>query len=810
MSSTRVRAAALALVLLASMAVLAQPAAAASGPTVVVRLLSMGNLNAALSMTVNRAPSELATVNCAVSGPAGGALKTSCGNPTTTGTTTTYQVTLPHLHAGEYKYAMKVTTTDAKSALGWTTFTVAKGRPTCTVTPYHVTFNGLAHTATGSCVGASGASLPAGDLQLAPTTHTNAGTFTDGWQFTDPAGDYASQSGVVTDVIDRRSQTISFGAGPSTLTVGASYRPSATATSGLPVTFAINSASTSVCALASGVVMFNAAGLCKVDAHQPGNGSWLAAPLAQQAFTIGKRSQTITFGAGSIDLTVGASYTPTATATSGLPVTFSIDSASAGVCSLTAGIVAFDSAGGCTVDANQVGDATWSPAPLVQQTFTIVKRSQTITFGAGPASSLVGDSYTPTATATSGLPVTFSVDGVSAGICSIAAGVVSFDAAGVCTVDGNQSGNGTWSTAPLVQQTFTIVKRTQTITFGAGPVAPEIDGSYTPSATATSGLSVAFTVDDVSAGICSITAGVVSFDAVGVCTIDANQSGDGKWSAASLVQQTFTIVGHSQTITFGSAPIFPTVNGSYAPTATATSGLIVSLSIDSATTSNCSLRGIVVSFSAPGTCTVDANQAGDASWIAAPLAQQTFTILGDAVPRPAVVVNAYTDPQVPVLPPDPGTLLCSSQTIVGGGCAINSLDATIDNVFDASGTATATGPGVSVDDFDYHWQIYEPPNLGSALYTASGITGYHSPVLHIAPDSLPDLAGAPAPQDLFWRVGLTITAKYGSQLSSTVFFRFEYRVSQLTLRMSTMCQILGHLQDTLCTIENGLPATEPT
>src|SRR5204863_511241 len=57
----------------------------------------------------------------------------------------------------------------------------------CSVTGYNVTYDSAAHTATGSCTGVDG---PVAGLDLTGTTHTNAGSYTDSWSFTDPTGNY--------------------------------------------------------------------------------------------------------------------------------------------------------------------------------------------------------------------------------------------------------------------------------------------------------------------------------------------------------------------------------------------------------------------------------------------------------------------------------------------------------------------------------------------------------------------------------------------------------------------------------------------
>jgi hypothetical protein len=66
----------------------------------------------------------------------------------------------------------------------------------------------------------------------------------------------------------------------------------------------------------------------------------------------------------------GATYMPSATASSGLPVTFAVDSTSTG-CTLSGGEVSFVAVGTCVIDASQAGSSAWAPA-VVQQSITII------------------------------------------------------------------------------------------------------------------------------------------------------------------------------------------------------------------------------------------------------------------------------------------------------------------------------------------------------------------------------------------------------------------------------------------------------
>jgi hypothetical protein len=77
------------------------------------------------------------------------------------------------------------------------------------------------------------------------------------------------------------------------------------------------------------------------------------------------------------------------------------------------------------------------------------------------------------------------------------------------------------------------------ITFNV-PSVGYIGQTYTPKATATSKLPVALTLDGSSAG-CSFSGGVLSYDSLGTCVINANEPGDATHAASKQVQRKITI-----------------------------------------------------------------------------------------------------------------------------------------------------------------------------------------------------------------------------------------------------------------------------
>jgi hypothetical protein len=343
-------------------------------------------------------------------------------------------------------------------------------------------------------------------------------------------------------------------------------------------------------------------------------------------------SQTITFNAVPAQV-VGSSITVSATASSGLPVTFAL--VPNGNCSISGNTVTFLNTGNCGIVASQAGNATYAAAQPVGQIVVINQATltaQTITFGAIP-SQIVGGTLTVSATASSGLAVTFTV--IQNGNCGISGNTVTFLNTGNCGIVANQAGNATYAAAQPVGQIVVVNSPTQqTLNFPAIP--PQTVGTpLTLTATASSGLAI--TYSSSTNAVCTVSGATASFFTAGSCTLTAAQSGNNVYAAAPSVAQTFNVTAAStltaQTITF-SNPGAQTIGAPIALTATASSGLPVTLT--SSTPTVCALSGTAANFLASGTCTLTAAQPGNTTYAAATSISQSFNVTGTAAP-----VSAY-------------------------------------------------------------------------------------------------------------------------------------------------------------------------
>lgn len=96
----------------------------------------------------------------------------------------------------------------------------------------------------------------------------------------------------------------------------------------------------------------------------------------------------------------GPTYKPTASSNSGLSVSITIDPSSSTVCSIDgSGVVSFQSAGVCTINANQAGDADHEPALQVQQSFAVAPvESDTSVDVSCPSTAVIASTITCTLT----------------------------------------------------------------------------------------------------------------------------------------------------------------------------------------------------------------------------------------------------------------------------------------------------------------------------------------------------------------------------------------------------------------------------
>ncbi len=380
----------------------------------------------------------------------------------------------------------------------------------------------------------------------ATITASAAGTCTINADQAGNASFNAAPTVAQTVIVVATAQTITFPTVTPFSWSGGSATLAATASSGLAVSYSVTTGS---CTLSGAILTATVAGACTVRAAQTGNANFSAAPNVDQVVTVLPAAQTITFAQPANRNVGDAPFAITASSSSGLAVT--ITSATPTVCGVASGTVTLLSAGTCTINADQAGNANFSAATQVTRSFgiTIAQTGQTITF-APLANRTYGDVMPALiATASSGLPVTFTTTTPS--VCLVNVTTVSLLTAGTCTITASQAGDANNIAATPVSQSFTVAAQSQTITFANIPA--QVVNATPFNVNARSSVNLQVFMASLTPSVCSVQIvplgapispifQITLTGATGTCTLRATQPGlPNAVNAALPVEQGFAV-----------------------------------------------------------------------------------------------------------------------------------------------------------------------------------------------------------------------------------------------------------------------------
>ncbi|MCS6237038.1 tandem-95 repeat protein [Shewanella baltica] len=410
----------------------------------------------------------------------------------------------------------------------------------------------------------------------------------------------------------------------------------------------------------------DAAGNAGPAAYTSGSTHTVAIPTAPDAPTIGAA----TAGIGQASVAFSAPANNGGAAITGYTVTSNPDGISAGGNGFTTSpimVTGLTNGTAYTFTVTATNIIGTSSASGVSNS-VIPKVNQTITF-ANPGAQNFGTSPTLTATSDSSLIVSFSSS--TPAVCTItSSGTLTFLSTGSCTIDTDQSGNASTNAASTVSQTFmvnAVVPSAPTIgTATAGNAQASVNftasasngGAAVTSYTVTSNPS-GFTGTGVGSPISVI--GLTNGVAYTFTVTATNSAGTGAASAASNSVTPASL----QTITFADPGA---QNFGTSPTLMATSDSGLTPTFTSSTTGVCTISsGGLLNFVSVGTCTINADQVGDSSYLAATTVSRSFSISAVVPGAPTAASATAGDTQASVT---------FSAPIFTGGAAITGYTAT--------------------------------------------------------------------------------------------------------------------------------------
>ena len=408
-----------------------------------------------------------------------------------------------------------------------------------------------------------------------------------------------------------------------------------TVTSGGTGTWSYSSSDTTVATVASGSTLnLLKAGSTTITAtFTPSSSNFTSGTTTTMVLTVNQAANPITWSQTLGNVVFGSSTIAlTATASNGGSIAYSTNNNS--ICSVTGSTLTITGAGSCTVTANQAGDVSYAAATAATKTFTVTQASNSITFAAAPTGLTYGETgqiRTVSATATSGT-IAYSTTSPA---CSVDAntGVVTIVTAGSCVITATASSvSGNYQTPTTQTQTLTIATASSTAGAMSNATVTYAPGAtYTVTAPAVSSPAVSGAVagswvfassDSTVAALSSGT----NFNILkpGTVTITGTFTPTNASVASSTQNFTLTVGQGNNVITFATIAARTITSGNFSVAATTSSSLATT--ITSATTSVCTISSGTVTLVGVGTCTLNANQAGNTNYAAAAQVAQSFVV----------------------------------------------------------------------------------------------------------------------------------------------------------------------------------------
>ena len=455
--------------------------------------------------------------------------------------------------------------TGSNTALGWT---ISPASATFSLSATSFTYNGGAQGPSILPSPSAATYSPGGALSA-----VNAGTYTAS---ASAYGNYTGSNGALTWTINKANQTISFGALGNKTYGDAPYAVSASASSGLPVSFSIVSGPATV---SFGTVTITGVGTVTVRASQAGNGAppnntiynYNAAADVDRSFVVSPQPVTFALNTASFTYTGGAQGPSIVTTPAG------------GVTYTTGGTLSATTAGSYTATATANGNYTGTNNSL---TWTINKAAQATVTITSVASMTYGNAYTATASGGTGTGAIVWSLGTGSTAASAAinssSGAITANSTGTVVIRAQRATDTNYNASAWTAD-FTV-------TVGARPITVTLAGSksYNGNTTAT-GASASITAGSLAAG-----------DSIGYAYAATSSANTGTYTGLTTAAVTNAAAPTTRT---GSYSI--TYNGSYAinqanvTAATLTPKVYTGSSQSPSAVSSTNPAGATVSVSAP-------------------------------------------------------------------------------------------------------------------------------------------------------------------------------------------------------------------
>jgi hypothetical protein len=473
-----------------------------------------------------------------------------------------------------------------------------------------------------------------------------------------------------------------------------------TVTGSVPGSFSYSSANTSVISVSSSTLTVAGVGTSVITAtFTPNDSTNYNVATINMTVTVGTRSQSITRTSTSPSSPVkSGTYTPTATASSSLVVEISIASGSSSVCSISVGVVTFNTVGSCVIQYNQVGNSNYSAATQVTETLTIGKATPTFSAWSDVSKNFGNSPFTVTApTVTGSLAGSFTYTSATTSVISVSGTTLTVAGAGTSVITATFTPNDSTNyNVATINMTVTVSKATPTFSNWNNVSKYFGDSAFTVTAPGVTGsLAGSFTYTSATTSVISIAGSIFTVAGAGTSVITATFTPNDSTNYNSETTTMTVIVSKALQSVVSLSSLSSTYNPSNKSVSLTGSGGSGTGNYQYAlnasnSTPGCSVSGTTLTYTTAGTCVIAVTQTSDTNYLSRTddvsfsigLASQTIdfgSLSAKNYSADTFTVSATSSASLPVVFTSASQSVCTTSGISGstvtllsvGTCVIN-------------------------------------------------------------------------------------------------------------------------------------------
>ena len=325
--------------------------------------------------------------------------------------------------------------------------------------------------------------------------------------------------------VNRKAQTITFGALETRIFGDAPIELNQFTDKNLPITYTSDNAE--VASVTDCRINILKPGVATITASQAGSKNYLPAAEVQRTLIVNKAPQTIEWYTLDAKFYGDADFALPEVTDKGLPISYVSNNENVAV--VKGNMVTITGTGMAEITATQGGDDYYNAAIPVTQTLVVAKAYQTITFDELPVVTYGTSPVELTAKTNASTVVVYESSDES--VATVSGNMLTIVGAGSCYITAKADGDNNFYTSTPVQRQLTVKKATQVLNFASVQDKMYGDAPFVLSAVSNRNLPITFSSS--AASVISVSGNTCTIKGAGTVILTAAQEGTRNYESAS-------------------------------------------------------------------------------------------------------------------------------------------------------------------------------------------------------------------------------------------------------------------------------------